>query len=257
MDWYKDVESYKEANGYVIDDIWYPRVTKIVGIKAKPALYFYYAQAKDYATAQAQTKKSAEEGTLVHEVAEKILIGEDPEVPELIKPAIDALKTFLDNNEIIVDPSHVERRILNPEHRYAGTIDALALMNGKFGVLDIKTSMDFYRDYNLQTSAYMDALTRDPLFQGLSTQWILRIDQLKDCQSCGATMRPKGGREKIRKPKYGAGCAEEQHEWSELKGVVAIKENPYWHDDFKAFLGAKALWEWEEEYWLKKIGYLS
>lgn len=257
MDWHKDADSFKDANGYEIDGEWYPRVTKIVGIKSKPALYFYYAAAKNYSEAQRQTQASAAEGTLIHEIAEKILIGENPDVPESVKPAINAFKDFVDNNSVVVDAVNVEKRVFNPEHRYAGTIDALALLDGKFGVLDIKTSQDFYRDYNLQTSAYMDALVRDPLLQGLNTRWILRIDQIKNCLKCSATLRPKGGRDKVRNSKNGSSaCPDGEHEWSELQGVVAIKETPYWENDFEAFLAAKRLWEWENEYWLKRVGYL-
>ena len=69
-------------------------------------------------------------------------------------------------------PELVERRIVNRDHRYAGTVDAIARIGGKLGVLDIKTSQSIYRDYNLQTSAYMDALKNE--FEDLSTRWILK-----------------------------------------------------------------------------------
>jgi hypothetical protein len=127
--------------------------------------------------------------------------------------------------------------------------------------MDIKTSLDFYRDYNLQTAAYMDALMKDPAVPDPQTRWILRIDQIKTCLLCGSTLREKGGRKKIRKPypkRLGISiCLEPEHEWGELKGVVQTKEEPYWKEDFEAFLAAKKLWEWENIYWLRKIGYLN
>ncbi len=256
---FNSAENFMEKCGYVIDGLWYPRVTKIVDIKSKPALYRYYGDSPSYAKAQEMTEQSAKEGTMVHEAAEKILIGEDPAVDPLIAPAISAFREFLQRNSVRVEPAHVERRICNREHRYAGTIDTLALIDGKFGVLDIKTSQGIYRDYNLQTSAYMGALTRDPLMAGLSTRWILRIDQGCTCLACGSTMRSKGGRDKIKRPLRRADrpmCPEGSHNWGDTKGIIEIKEMPYWQDDFRAFLGAKTLWEWENEYWLKKIGYL-
>ena len=82
--YYSGAEQFKEDCGYEINGFWYPRVTKIVGIKAKPALYRYYAAAASYAEATAQTKKAAEEGTLVHETIEKIMRGENPEIDETI-----------------------------------------------------------------------------------------------------------------------------------------------------------------------------
>ena len=189
---------------------------------------------------------------------QKILIGEKPDIDLSIQPAIHAFTVFLDRNRIQVDPEYVEKRILNYDHRYAGTMDALALIGGKFGVLDIKTSQAIYRDYNLQTSAYMGALAKT--MNNLQTRWILRIDQIKTCARCGATLRPKGGREKIRLPYPRNGrdkCPEDAHDWGELAGVIEIKEFPFWKEDFEAFLGAKKLWEWENEFWLRKIGYLA
>ena len=128
------------------------------------------------------------------------------------------------------------------------------MIDGKFGVLDIKTSQAIYRDYNLQTAAYVEALKNQ--YQNLQTRWILRIDQVQVCNRCGAVRRLKGGREKIRNNKNGAVCPEGQHDWSELRGDIELKEFPYWQNDFEAFLAAKKLWEWENQYWLEKIGYL-
>lgn len=251
---YKDIENFKEENGYTIDDVWYPRVTKVISIKAKPALLYFYGEADSFKAAQGISQKSAAEGTMVHEAAEAILLGKNPEIDPAIAPAIAAFREFLDKKNVQTSPELVERRIINYDHRYAGTIDAMALIDGKFGVLDIKTSQAIYRDYNLQTSAYMDALKNE--FENLQTRWILKIDQIQTCLRCGAVKRVKGGREKI-KTQWGnsimKNCA---HDWSEIKGDVEFREFPYWQDDFSAFLGAKKLWEWENDYWLKKIGYL-
>ena len=256
--YYKDEKDFKELCGYVIDDVWYPRVTKIVEIKAKPALYKFYAELGSHKAGEEIKKKSADEGTLIHETFEKILIGEKPAVDSTIAPAIKAAVGFIARNKIQVDPQFVEKRVVNYDHRYAGTVDTLALIDGKFGVLDIKTSQSIYRDYNLQTSAYVDALQNQ--FRNLQTRWIMRIDQIKTCQLCNSTLRGKGGRDKIRKPypapKGWKDCPEGQHQWSDLTGVVELKEFPYWKDDFAAFLGAKKLWEWENDYWLRRVGYL-
>lgn len=255
FEYYNTPEEFMEQNGYIIDDVWYPRVTKIVSIKSKPALYYFYAEAQNFKASQEITKESAKEGTLIHNTIEAILLGQNPEIDPSIKPSIDAFLKFLEQTNIQVSPELIERRIVNYHHRYAGTVDALALINGKFGVLDIKTSQSIYRDYNLQTSAYMDALKDE--FKNLQTRWILKIDQIQKCLVCGAIRRMKGGREKIRLAKNGDSNKEHIHQWSEIYGDIEIQEFPYWQNDFEAFLGAKKLWEWENEYWLKKIGYLN
>src|SRR5690349_10793287 len=133
-DRFKDVEDFKEQNGYVVDGFWYPRVTKIVGIKAKPALYRFYSEIGDYENSKAITEKSAAEGTLIHEAVEALLLGQVPEVPAAIAPAVQAFQEFIAMRPIQVSPDYVERRIMHPEHRYAGTIDALALVDGKLGI---------------------------------------------------------------------------------------------------------------------------
>lgn len=253
FDSYRDAEHFKDENGYTIDGAWYPRVTKVIGIKAKPALYYYYAQASGFKAAKQSLDNSAKEGTLIHEAAEAVLLGKEPIVDPLIAPAIASFKTFLEANDIHTKPEYVERRIMNKEHRYAGTIDALATIKGKFGVLDIKTSRAVYRDYDLQTAAYVAAL--EPEFEDLTTRWILRIDQTQKCDRCNATRRTKGGMVKIRRNGYGFVCADESHDWREPEGDIELKEIPYRYADFEGFLGAKRLWEWENETWLREIGY--
>src|SRR3989344_2281812 len=100
-EWYKDVQAFKDRCGYEIDEIWYPRVTSIVGIKAKPALYMFYASLPSYAAGEAIKAKSAEEGTLVHETIEAILRKDPVVIPESIKPAIGAFMDFYTNNDVI------------------------------------------------------------------------------------------------------------------------------------------------------------
>lgn len=251
---YKDIEGFKSLNGYVIDDVWYPRVTKIVGIKAKPALYRFYAEAASFSAADSIAKKSAAEGTLIHEAVEKILVGESPVIDSVIAPAIAAFKEFLGKKNIQADPALIEKRIVHYDQRYAGTIDVVALIDGKLGILDIKTSQAIYRDYNLQISAYMEALRHE--LKDLQTRWILRIDQIQRCLKCGATLRTKGGREKIKIDWNNSLMKKCGHQWAEVKGEIELQEFPYWQDDFEAFIAAKRLWEWENIDLLKEVGYL-
>jgi hypothetical protein len=248
---FRSLEDFKTACGYDIDGSWYPRVTKIVSIKAKPALLRYYGDADSYASASAATERSAQEGTLIHETVQDIFLGRTPDISEAIAPSIRAFTDLLLRKRITVLGEHIERRIHSPEHWYAGTIDAVATINGRTGVLDIKTSKAVYRDYNLQTAAYMEALKGD--FEHLETRWILRIDQQQRCLRCGASRRTKGGRENIKKLGMFFCSSALGHDWGEVEGTAELREFPSWQSDFLAFLGAKKLWEWEYENWLQKI----
>jgi len=258
MQRYKDTEHFKALNGYEVNGAWYPRVTSIVSIKSKPALYRFYGKAGSFAEGRSISLRSAEHGTKVHDAVEAILTGGAIDrIEDQVKPAVEAFLTFIKKTSIQVNPAHVEYRLVNPKERYAGTMDALACINGKYGILDIKTSQAIYRDYNLQTAAYLKTAiddTVDPLFKKAETRWILRIDQMRTCQTCGATLREKGGSNKIRNSYSPFPCP--RHIWGPEQGIIEMKEFPEWKEDLEAFLAAKRLWEWENEDWLKKVGYL-
>lgn len=247
-------EKFKEANGYIINDVWYPRVTRIVSIKAKPGLEKFYKEVGGLETGEIISSRSAVEGAMVHEAVEALLLGQDVAVPPVVSASVTAFREFSAATHIHTIPEYVERKVWHDTHRYAGTVDVLAEINGKFGVLDIKTSQSIYRDYHLQTAAYLHALKG--AFPSIETRWILRIDQIQLCRRCRATRRVKGGREKIR-DNYSSHGVCPDHEWSELQGQVEFQEFPLWEGDFEAFLGAKRLWEWEHHDMLRHIRYLE
>ncbi len=268
--WYKNSEEFKNINGYEIDGVWFPRVTKILDIKSKPALEGFFREMESYSSAEEVKNKSAAEGTLVHTTVQKLATGQEVEIPQEIRPAAEAFQTFNTERKITFHPEFVEKKVWSVRHRYAGTVDALATVDGKFGVLDIKTSTGFYPEYNLQTAAYVSALQEFQVKRSLAlprdieTRWILRIDQRKFCQKCGATLREKGGRSKVRPARAGGNgkkrndgtCPEGEHSWGETVGEVELREFPYLYKDIKAFVAAKILWEWENDYWLRQVKYI-
>lgn len=267
--WYQDEIEFKAANGYEVNGIWYPRVTRILEVKAKPALDSFLREMGNFGAAEVVKQKSAEEGSLVHAAVEKIVIGEEAAIPDTIRASIDAFQVFHAQRKVTFLPEYIERTIWSPRYRYAGTVDALAVVDGRFGVLDIKTSTGFYPEYNLQTAAYASALQEFEVRRALelpkeiATRWILRIDQRKTCRRCYGTLREKGGRKKIRPAKNkggiddGSDCGEANHEWGLMEGEVQLREFPYLFKDIRAFVAAKVLWEWDNDYWLRKIGYLK
>jgi len=243
---YRTLKDFQNACGHSIDGIWYPRITSIVGMKAKPGLYKFYAEQDSFEAGEAIKAKSAQEGTLTHETVEAILSGKSPAIPENIKPTIDAFFNLLNHNKI--NSRLIEEKLVSKKHGYAGTIDVLAEINGKLGVLDIKTSYSIFRDYGIQTAAYVEAVLEKNM--PVSTRWILRLDQHRKCLNCSANLRTKGGNVKIRGEKRSC-----NHEWSEVIGEAELKELPPYQKDFQAFLACKTLWEWENEFWLKRAGY--
>ncbi|OHB17144.1 MAG: hypothetical protein A2913_02155 [Parcubacteria group bacterium RIFCSPLOWO2_01_FULL_40_65] len=241
---YADLKHFKAKTGYEINGIWYPRVTSIVSIKAKPALYKFYADQGNFSMAESIKSKSADEGTLIHETIEAILTEKPVAVPHPIQPAINAFLEFKKKNEIV--PMKIEERVVSKNHWYAGTVDVIGKLNGQLGILDIKTSYSIYRDYGLQTAAYVEAVKENNIFP--TTRWVLRIDQAKECTKCGAKMREKGGNIKVR-----GGTVSCQHSFGETVGEIELKELDNFESDIKAFLACRNLWEWEHDFWIKKI----
>lgn len=262
--WYKGAEHFKKTSGHEVNGAWYPRVTRILEIKAKPALDAFFKEMESYASAEAVKNKSAEEGSIMHAIIQKTAVGEAIEISAELQPAVDAFQKLQKMRGIVFHPEFMERPVWSSSNRYAGTIDALASIDGKFGVLDIKTSMGFYPEYNLQTAAYVAALREQEtkrvlaLPRDIETRWILRVNHHRVCERCGAILREKGGRNKIKAANRNgsSACKLEEHEWGEREGDVELKEFPYMANDIKAFLAAKTLWEWDNNYWLRQIGYL-
>lgn len=205
----------------------------------------YYAALPNFKTGEAIKARSAEEGTLVHNTIESLLKKEPIAIPDPIKPSIEAFMDFYATHR--VTPLKIEERIISKKHNYAGTIDVLAEVDGEVGVLDIKTSKAVYRDYGMQTAAYIEAFKEDPHLPSL-TSWILRIDQSRTCTWCGAVMREKGGNQKITGKKINC-----EHNWSGVVGEYEFKHIDGFEQNIKAFLAAKSLWEWEHYDWLKQI----
>ena len=244
---YASLEEFRDRAGYVIDGIWYPRVTSIVSIKAKPALYHYYARMPSMQAADAAKERSAEEGSRVHDAIEAILKGHHPVLDAVTTPAVEAFTEFLRNTHL--KPLMIEERLVSRAHRYAGTVDVVAELDGVVGVLDIKTSKAIYRDYAIQTSAYVAALREDASLPQPETSWILRLDQSRTCAQCGGTLRTKGGAIRV----TGKGSRSCMHAWGDATGHLELRECADFDKNFSAFLAAKTLWEWEHEALLEQL----
>ena len=244
---YGSLDDFRSRAGYTIGDRWYPRVTSIVSIKAKPALYRYYAQMPGIRAADEAKERSAEEGSRVHDAAEAVLMGYTPVLDDITRPAVEALTEFLRNTH--VRPLLVEERLVSRVHRFAGTVDLVAEVNGVVGVVDIKTSKAIYRDYGLQTAAYAAALREDSSRPRPETSWVLRLDQCRTCTNCGGSMRTKGGNVSVN----GKGSRACSHAWGPMVGQFEFRELPDHEQNLSAFLAAKRLWEWEHSNYLARM----
>ena len=120
-------------------------------------------------------------GRAVHEWCEQAILwklgeAEIPSMPadEQAVNAINAFRDWVKQNE--VEWLAAEQRVYSRTHKYAGTVDAVARVNGEFTVIDFKTSTRIYEEYYLQVAAYSKCV-EDIYGEPVDAAYILRFDK--------------------------------------------------------------------------------
>lgn len=98
--------------------------------------------------------RAAAKGTDIHEMAERVVHGEDVEVPEHLLDRVQGYADWLDRFN--VQPVLTERSCANRKHWYAGRFDIVADISADRWMLDIKSG-DAYPDAAMQLDAYRHA----------------------------------------------------------------------------------------------------
>ncbi len=236
---------FKKRNGYEVEGLWYPRVTSICKVIAKPGLERWLANQESFASMQRKRKRLTEWGKDVHDIIETILMGRIPKTSADVKPSVDAFLNWFRAHRIRLHG--IEKRVFSKDHSYSGTLDVLAEVDGKMGILDLKTSRQIWDDYFIQTAAYFNAYNESAKKKA-KTYWILKIDQFQSCKLCGAEKRVKSGEMKISKNKKSC-----RHKWEKPQGVCELYETGKRELYVEAFLTAKKLWEFSNRHWLSQI----
>ncbi len=92
----------------------------------------------------------------------------------ILKPVKAFLKWEEEYNPEWVD---AERKVYCDKYKYAGTVDAVAKINGRVCVIDFKTSKKIYKPYHLQVTAYAQAIKRMDGLRRWPLGVILRLDK--------------------------------------------------------------------------------
>ena len=231
------VDYFKHKYGYEVEDIWMPRVTAITSLTSRPFFGGNY--------------RSANWGNMVHSAVEKILKGESHNTEKKIGPSLLAFEKWRRTHMVhIVNPAaDIECRVYDFENGYAGTIDMVAAVQGKKGIVDLKTGNSIRDEYSLQTAAYLNAYNKGVSKKLQATErWILRIDQYEECKGCFARKKEKDGKERI-----SGGNEWCNHQWSLPTGEAEFLELEGYEEDLQAFLAAKEVWEWYHRSFLRKV----
>ena len=99
-----------------------------------------------------QRDRAADRGSDVHRIAEQIVRGQSPEIPEEIAPYVVAYQRFLKewNPKFIA----VEQMVGSLKHGYGGTFDCFFKLGNELWLGDLKTSTNVYAETALQLAAY-------------------------------------------------------------------------------------------------------
>lgn len=105
---------------------------------------------------------AASAGTLAHTWIDDEIHGRVSSVgddSEHAAKALEALSAFRDwAKQVQLTIVDTERPLVSEEHRFGGTYDAIANVNGKLTLLDWKTSNRIYPEYVIQLAAYRGLL---------------------------------------------------------------------------------------------------
>lgn len=114
----------------------------------------------------------------IEQVLRRQMAGEPGEPPLPVNPqarhACLAAREWLAAHHF--EPLAAEQMIYSRAHKYAGTLDvaAVATIDGRFSIIDWKTSAAIYPEYRLQLAAYAQAL-REMEPRPIADRWIVRL----------------------------------------------------------------------------------
>ena len=173
---------YPRSHRYKLDGAWVPGVTTLIkGGLPKPALPYWSARVvaewvADNPDLTEDLKRmggrgpavaflkelpwqrrddAAIRGTDVHALAERLVHGEEVEVPEHLSAHVSGYADWLDSTGL--EPLLTERPVASRQWRYAGTLDLIGKLDGRLWLLDVKTSSGVYGSTALQLAAYGNA----------------------------------------------------------------------------------------------------
>lgn len=157
--------NFLDQRVYKRNDSYYPSVTSI--LQFMPKNKFFETWLKDVGhNADIIMRKAGEEGTQVHNAVEKLLLGEEINwmdnygnatysllVWEMILKFVEFWQT--------VKPKllFTEQLVFSDTYKYAGTLDLIVDIDGEKWLIDLKTSNNLYKSYDLQVAAYAHAFT--------------------------------------------------------------------------------------------------
>lgn len=170
---------YRNKDGKIV-----PGATTILGVLNKPALVKW---ANNLGLQGIDSTKyvdvMAKIGTLAHYMVESYLKSIEPDTSSFSKDEIDkaenAVLSFFEwerHNQL--EPFLLEKQLVSEQYQFGGTVDCYCKLNGKYTLLDFKTSNAIYAEHIIQLSAYKQLLRENGY--KVDEVRILRIGRTED-----------------------------------------------------------------------------
>jgi hypothetical protein len=141
-----------------------PGATTVLGLLNKPQLILWANRLGLQGIDSTKYRdKAAEIGTCAHLMVQNHLSGEKPDYslfsPDTISQAENALLSFFEwEKSHEIRPILLEQPLISEVHKFGGTIDCLAEINGGLWLLDFKTGKAVYDEMGIQLAAYRQLL---------------------------------------------------------------------------------------------------
>jgi hypothetical protein len=171
-----DLEYDDKAHSYKVEGVKVPSVTRVVD-GCFPKDLTHWALSIGQEEYDKVISDALEIGNDTHQWIEHYInYGHACAEPEdYISKSVNA---FLDwTTEYNPEWVDAERKVYCDKYKYAGTVDAVAKINGRVCVIDFKTSKKIYKPYHLQVTAYAQAIKRMDGLRRWPLGIILRLDK--------------------------------------------------------------------------------
>lgn len=152
------------ANLCLKDGTHVPGATTIAGMLDKPFLVKWANKlgkqgidVTEYVTA------TAKKGTLIHEIVESHILHKEIDLSNFtdaeIHEAEKAFYKYLEWEKLHeVEKIEIELGLVSEEYKYCGIIDFYCKLDGKYTIVDFKTSKSISNEHFLQVSSYVQLL---------------------------------------------------------------------------------------------------
>jgi len=155
---------------YARDGVYYPSVTTVIhATLPEPEKLANWK--RNNGNWEKTLKNSSTLGTMMHfrilsKVAPQPLeppIFTQDEIPKDATQRLELCEAMWDDLGLNIGyPRKVEKMIINKEHRFAGTPDLVAPINGVYTLLDLKSSKELHETHKYQLGGYYELLEGTP-----------------------------------------------------------------------------------------------